>query len=228
MTDTKRDRIFLGCLTSVLALAGTVLTIANHYETSLVIAVSLGASFSACELAFLWGHKKVAAVNRLWKRITVNVSLVAVVLAMSYAVSTELPLVFGKFQQRQNVEATKQVLNTALVNATQKERSTLSKAAMQQVLVTTKVETHPYVLCYAIAGLVSILLLAVTGRQQTRRRGLGNQMTDNPALQQHVRQIGFSPDEVKAYRDPRGYALWRNGRYLGFVKDGFDSQSESK
>lgn len=229
MRRSKSNRIFLIVITGALCVAGTGLTIANNWEPDLqiaAVAIALSASFFAAEGTFFWAHKVWESLNRLWRKATLAVAMGLLVLAMAGAVWSELEVALAKLSGRavaQNVNATLESANT---NATQKERMRNSRIAIQEVAKgKINIRVVPFVLCYAAAGLVSIVILAVQvgerAKPTERRASKGDQVMVNPAIADRAREIGLAPPAatVKAYEDRNGagLAIWVDGKYAGYL-----------
>lgn len=229
MRASKSNRIFLAVITLALMVAGTGLTIANNWEPDYqiaAVAVALSASFCAAEVCFLWGHKVWERLRGLSRKVTLAIALGVLVLSMAGAVWSELEVALAKLSGRavaQNVSAT---LESANAGAPQRERLRNSRIAIQEV-AKGKIDFRvlPFVICYAAAGLVSIVILAVQvgerARPTERRASKGDQAAINPAIVDHARQIGLAPPAatVKAYEDRNGagLAIWVDGRYAGYL-----------
>lgn len=217
MTKTKSNRIFLGVATGFMALAGTGLTIANNWENQLqiaAIAITLAACFSAAETTFLWGHKRFETATRLWRKIVLGVSLAVLVGSMGYAVYEELQLALHKLSNR-GLAA-----NSALVvqGADKRNQRSIGRDAIK-ALAGDKVETNPipFVICYIVTGLVSILILAVTEKQ--RERKIKGPVPITPEMAEGIREkLKLDPQGVKAYAAKGdGFAIYADGSYRGHV-----------
>ena len=221
MTRDKSNRIFLGIVTMFLALAGTGLTLVNNWENDFQIAamaIALATCFSAAEATFLWGHKRYESATKLWRKIVLGVTLGVIALGMSYAFAEELSLVSKKISNRSLASNFKEIVSTT----NDKTQSRVARHAINK-LSEGKIEMRhmPFVVCYLLTALASIAILSASERKRPRSISYGNQLPNNPILQEHVQRIGFNPQTAKAYRDnrERGYAVHVEGQYKRFVSD---------
>lgn len=236
MRQSKSNRIFLAVITLALMIAGTGLTIANNWENDpqiAAIAIALAASFSAAEVAFLWGHKVWERLNRLWRKVVLAAGLAVLVLSMAGAVWSELEVALSKLSNRAVATNITGALKEVNTNATQRERLRNNRVAFTE-LGKGKIDFRvlPFVICYAAAGLVSIVILAVQvgerGRASTPRATRGDQIPSNPVILEKARLAGFvQPGQtVKAYADVdsngevKGMAIHADGQYSGYIPKG--------
>lgn len=229
MRRSKSNRIFLTVITGALCVAGTGLTIANNWENDLLIAavaIGLSASFFAAEVAYFWGHKVWEHLNRLWRKATLAGGLGVLVLAMAYAVHSELEIALDKLSGRAVAQNIGDILERANAGVTQRERLANNRRAFGEIVKgKINVRALPFVLCYAAAGLVSIVILAVQvgerARPTERRATKGDQVVVNPYIADRAREIGLAPaaSTVKAYEDRNGagLAIWVDGKYAGYL-----------
>jgi hypothetical protein len=226
MTKQKSNRVFLGIVTGAMALAGTGLTIANNVSSDfqmIAIAITLAACFSAAEVTFLWGHKRFedsanSKKPKLWRKIVLGSSLAILVLSMGYAVFEELNLALKKISNQSLAKNSGEIVKVADA----RNQTRLGKIAIRELSNDKiNIDPMPFVVCYIITGLVSILILSASERPQARTITYGNQLPHNPALQEAVRRIGFDPQTARAYRDnrERGHAIHVEGQYKRFVSD---------
>lgn len=230
MRASKSNRIFLTVITGALCVAGTGLTIANNWESDYqiaAVAIALSASFFAAEGTFFWGHKVwEKGLRGLSRKVTLAIALGVLVLSMAGAVWSELEVALAKLSGRSVAHNVSATLESANANATQRERLRNSRIAIQEV-AKGKIDfrVFPFVLCYAAAGLVSIVILAVQVGERVRPTGpratKGDQAAVNPAIADHVRKIGLAPPTatVKAYEDRNGagLAIWIDGKYACYL-----------
>lgn len=233
MRKSKSNRIFLIVITGALCVAGTGLTIANNWENDLqiaAVAIALSASFLAAEVTFFWGHKVWEHLNRLWRKATLATALGLLVLAMAGAVWSELEVALAKLSGRAVAQNISGVLEKANATAaSRRERASNNRTAFAEI-AKGKIDFKvlPFVLCYAAAGLVSIVILAV--QVGDRRSGAprpirGDQIPSNPVILEKARQMGFvKPGQTgKAYADvdPRGeikgMSIHADGQYTGYI-----------
>lgn len=226
MRTSKSNRVFLAVVTLALMCAGTGLTIANNWENDLqiaAIAVALSASFLAAEFTFLWGHKVWEHLRALWRKVVLGLTLAALVLSMAAAVWSELEVALSKLSNRavaQNIGGVLEKTNASATSRRERERNT--RAAFAEV-AKGKIDFRvlPFVICYALAGLTTIVILAVQVAQKQKRQGGGDQVPANPIIAEKAKQIGMAPPQatVKAYADRNGggYSIWVDGKYAGYL-----------
>ena len=229
MRRSKSNRIFLAVITCALMVAGTGLTIANNWEPELqiaAIAIALAASFSAAEVCFLWGHKVWEGLRGLWRKATLAIALGLLVLSMACAVWSELEVALSKLSGRAVAGNIRETLDKVNTNVSQRERGRNNRIAFAEISKgRIDFRVWPFVICYACAGLVSIVILGVQVgervRPATARATVGDQVPANPAIAEKARQIGMAPlaGNIKAYEDRNGggYAIHVNGRYVGYL-----------
>ncbi len=216
MTRTKSNRIFLGIVTCAMALAGTGLTIANNAAKDvqiLAIAITLAACFTAAEVTFLWAHKTYERVKKLWRKIVLVVGMVLLVMGMATAVWEELLFALHKVSNRSLAQNSSLIVEKA---DKRNQRSIGWKALDNLAKDKVQSEPWPFVVCYLITGLVSIVIVGVTEKEQARTI-IGNRMGANPALQEEARKRGLDPLTTKAYSVRGGYALHTKDGYKHFV-----------
>lgn len=221
MTQTKTNRIFLGIVTLFMALAGTGLTIANNgdfqnYDPQIwAIALTLAACFTTAETSFLWGHKMFEKVKGLARKIPLIVALVAIVVSMGFAVYEELALALRKLDNRSLAQ------NSATIVSSVDRRNQRSLGAKALAIISSddvKIATNPnpFVACYIITGLASIVFLTIGYTRQVRNIK-GNQLTNNPDLQAAVRNAGIDPATARAYAVNGGHSIYDKSGYKKFI-----------
>lgn len=222
MRRSKRRRIFLAIVTGAMALAGTGLTLANNWSTNfqkLAIAITLAACFTAAEAVFLWAHKESEDATRLWRKITLGISMGVLVLSMGFALSEELKLALKKIQSDSLASSSATIVQSA---GSRRAQVSLGNKALDEIFENkVTINALPFIICYIITGIASIVILGVGEKEKARTITYGNQIPHNPALKKYVQQIGFNPETAKAYRDnrERGHAIHDEGRYRKFVSD---------
>jgi hypothetical protein len=233
MRKSKSNRIFLAVITGALCVAGTGLTIANNWENDpqiAAVAIALAASFFAAEGTFFWAHKTWEHLNRLWRKVTLAVAMGALVLAMAGAVASELEVALNKLAGRSVAQNIGGILEKVNAGATQRERGRNNRAAFAEISK-GKIDYRvwPFVICYAVAGLVTIVILGVQvgerGRASQPRATKGDQIPANPVILEKAHQMGFvRPGQtVKAYADVdrqgevKGVSIHADGQYSGYI-----------
>ena len=232
MTKTKSNRIFLGIVTGFMALAGTGLTLANNWAPDVqiaAIALTLAACFSAAETCFLWGHKRSETATRLWRKIAINVSLAVLVVSMGWAVWEELKFALHKLSNRSLAGNSAMIISSADV----KNQKSIARSALKTIS-DDKVKTNPdpFVACYVITGLVSILILACTEKQRERKIK-GPAVLTSEMGEQIRGKLKLDPAGVKIYAAKGGHAIYAEGKYQGFIsgkkdKIGFVPEQEKQ
>jgi len=233
MRQSKSNRIFLAVITTALMVAGTGLTIANNWESQLqiaAIAIALAASFSAAEVAFLWGHKTWERLRGTWRKAILFGALAALVGSMAGAVWSELEVALSKLSNRAVATNIGDTLEKANMSATQKERGRNARYAFAEI-AKGKIDFRvlPFVICYLCAGLTSIVILAVQAGERARsaqpRAYKGDQIPAFPEVGEKARQLGFvRPGQtVKAYADLdkeqeiKGFSVHTEEGYKGYI-----------
>ena len=228
MRKSKSNRIFLLVITGALCVAGTGLTIANNWENDFqiaAVAIALSASFFAAEGTFFWAHKTWEYLNRLWRKATLAIAMIVLVLGMAGAVASELEVALAKLSNRAVAGNIAGALEKANAGARQREKLYNNRMAFAEI-AKGKIDFRvlPFVLCYAAAGLASIVILGVQvgDRKSAAPRPIrGDQIPNNPVIAEQARKrISMAPDaQVRAYADRsgRGYAIHVNGQYAGYL-----------
>lgn len=229
MTVTKSNRIFLGVATVLMAAAGTGLTLVNNWNVTdvqvCVVAIMLAACFSFAETMFLWAHKRFESSVRLWRKILLGVTLVILVSAMSLAFWEELKTALHKISNRGFADNSAQVVSSA----NKKLQLSLGRTAIKELSNDKlKIDPTPFVLCYLIAGLSSIMILAATEKPKKKTQGQGNLLASDPTLAQRVQETyGVNPQMARAYldRNGKGASIWHQSKQIGYLK--FENQDHT-
>jgi len=238
MTSCKRGRVLFAIGTCALAFAGTGLTLMNNIDADVFdesimrgvlmvgVAITLAACFTAMEVAFLWGHREIDEVQRLWRKAVLVVTCIVLICVMGFAVNQELKITLAKIGNRTYASD-----SSLIVSAVRgRYQSGVAKAALKE-LNQSRIAPNatPFIVGYVCAGIAFVLIGAVSQRKRNRRYGAGNLLLNNDALAKKVQvNYGLNPAEVRAYldRNGKGANIWHKSRQIGYLS--FDDKTEPK